>query len=32
VAAGKKNAWRQRAWLVFEDESGLSQVPVVRRT
>ncbi len=32
VAAGKKNAQRQRAWLVFEDESGLSQHPVVRRT
>jgi DDE superfamily endonuclease len=32
VADGKKNARRQRAWLVFEDESGLSQQPVVRRT
>jgi hypothetical protein len=32
VAGGKKNARRQRAWLVFEDESGLSQQPVVRRT
>jgi len=32
VAPGKKNARRQRAWLVFEDESGLSQQPVVRRT
>jgi transposase len=32
VARGKKNARRQRAWLVFEDESGLSQQPVVRRT
>ena len=32
VAGGKKNARRQRAWLVFEDESGLSQYPVVRRT
>ena len=32
LAAGKKNARRRRAWLVFEDESGLSQQPVVRRT
>jgi transposase len=32
LAGGKKNARRQRAWLVFEDESGISQVPVVRRT
>jgi transposase len=32
LAHGKKNARRQRAWLVFEDESGVSQQPVVRRT
>jgi len=32
LAGGKKNARRQRAWLVFEDESGVSQQPVVRRT
>lgn len=32
VAAGKKNARRRRAWIVFEDESGLSEQPVVRRT
>src|SRR3989441_9789891 len=32
LAAAKKNAKRQRAWLVFEDESGVSQQPVVRRT
>ena len=32
LAAGKKNARRRRAWLVFEDESGLSHQPVVRRT
>jgi transposase len=32
VAAGKKNARRRRAWLLFEDESGVSQQPVVRRT
>ena len=32
VGAAKKNARRRHAWLVFEDESGLSQQPVVRRT
>ena len=32
LAGGKKNAGRHRAWLVFEDESGISQHPVVRRT
>ncbi len=32
LAGGKKNARRRRAWLVFEDESGVSQQPVVRRT
>ena len=32
MVAAKKNAKRQRAWLVFEDESGVSQHPVVRRT
>lgn len=32
VAPGKKNARRRRAWIVFEDESGVSQQPVVRRT
>jgi len=32
LARGKKNACRQRAWLIFEDESGISQHPVVRRT
>src|SRR6266852_3004255 len=32
LASSKKNARRQRAWLVFEDESGVSQQPVVRRT
>jgi hypothetical protein len=32
MAPGKKNARRRHAWLVFEDESGLSQHPVVRRT
>ena len=32
MAAGKKNARRRRAWLLFEDERGLSHHPVVRRT
>jgi len=32
LVAAKKNARRRRAWLVFEDESGLSQQPVVCRT
>jgi transposase len=32
LARGKKNARRQRAWIVFEDESGISHRPVVRRT
>jgi transposase len=32
LAAGKKNARRRRAWIVFEDESGVSHRPVIRRT
>jgi hypothetical protein len=32
VAQGKKNACRRRAWIVFQDESGVSQRPPVRRT
>ncbi|MBI3457642.1 MAG: IS630 family transposase [Candidatus Rokubacteria bacterium] len=32
MARGKKNARRRRAWLVFQDESGVSQRPPVRRT
>jgi len=32
VAGGKKNARRRGAWLVFEDESGVSERPAVRRT
>ena len=32
LGRAKKNARRQHAWLVFEDESGVSQQPVVRRT
>src|SRR2546427_147758 len=31
-AAGRARRQRQRAWIVFEDESGVSQQPVVRRT
>jgi transposase len=32
VAAGKKNARRQRAWIVFQDESGVSDRPPIRTT
>jgi len=32
LGQGKKNAKRNRAWIVFTDESGISQQPVVRRT
>jgi len=32
VADSKKNARRQRAWIFFQDESGVSQRPPVRRT
>lgn len=32
LAAGKKNATRLRAWLVFIDESGLLMAPLVRRS
>jgi len=32
VAGGKKNARRHRAWIVFEDESGISERPSIRRT
>ena len=32
MARGKKNARRRRAWIVFQDESGVSQRPPVRRT
>lgn len=32
MARGKKNARRRGAWLVFQDESGVSQRPPVRRT
>lgn len=32
LAPGKKNARRRGAFIVFEDESGVSLTPVVRRT
>ena len=32
VARRKKNARRQAAWIVFQDESGISEQPSVRRT
>lgn len=32
LVSGKKNARRRKAWIVFQDESGVSQRPSVRRT
>ena len=32
LAGGKKNAARQHAWIFFQDESGVSERPSVRRT
>lgn len=32
VAEDKKNARRLKAWIVFQDESGISQRPPLRRT
>jgi transposase len=32
VADAKKNARRRRAWIAFQDESGISERPPVRRT
>jgi transposase len=32
LAEGKKNAWRRKAWIVFQDESGISLTPPLRRT
>lgn len=32
VAGGKKNARRRRAWIFFQDESGVSQRPSIRRS
>jgi len=29
---GKKNARRRNAWLIFQDESGISLTPPIRRT
>lgn len=32
MGGGKKKAKRARAWIVFQDESGVSQKPPIRRT
>lgn len=32
LAGGKKNARRRQAWILFQDESGVSERPPVRRT
>ncbi len=32
VAGTKKNARRRKAWILFQDESGVSERPAVRRT
>ena len=32
MAPGKKNARRRKAWIFFQDESGVSQRPSIRRT
>lgn len=32
VAGSKKNARRRRAWIAFQDKSGVSQRPPIRRT
>ena len=32
MALSKKNARRQRAWILFQDESSISERPSVRRT
>jgi transposase len=32
MAEGKKNARNRRAWIVFEDESGVTDRPPIRRT
>jgi transposase len=32
LAGGKKNAAQQRAWIFFQDESGFTQQPSIRRT
>jgi len=32
LAGGKKNARRRQAWILFQDESGVSERPSIRRT
>jgi hypothetical protein len=32
LADNKKNAWQRRAWILFQDESGVSERPPARRT
>ncbi len=32
MAGGKKNAVRRRAWIFFQDETGFTQQPSLRRT
>ena len=32
VAGSKKNARRRKAWILFQDESGISERPPVKRT
>ncbi len=32
LAGSKKNARRRKAWIFFQDESGVSQRPSIRRT
>ena len=32
MAPGKKNARRRKTWIFFQDESGVSQRPSIRRT
>jgi transposase len=32
MASGKKNARRRKAWIIFQDESGVSERPSIRRT
>lgn len=32
MADNKKNARRRKAWIVFQDESGISERPSIRRT
>ena len=32
MAGNKKNARRRKAWIVFQDESGVSERPSIRRT